>query len=157
MQRLAAGGAVGEVGQQAHEARHPELEVGERHPGLLDGGDFEDGDEEAVDGVLRVALGEDLIEQFGVEAEHCGADGVDGRSEGRADDLELIEADEFLAGALGEEGASQGHGLKRAAEAFAAFEGGFGRAFKAAVVAGEEADDEVGLMHGPGAQNHGFR
>jgi len=122
----------------------------------LGSGVFEDGHEQAEDGFLGVVLGEGLVEEFGEEAEDGDAGVIDGLGEGGAEDFELVEADQFLAGSLGEEGAGDGHGFESAAKALAAFEGGFGDAFDAAVVAGEEADDQVGLLDGPGAEDDGF-
>jgi antitoxin PrlF len=156
VQGLATGRAVEQVGEQAHEAGHPELEVGERHPELLRGGLVEDGGEEAKDGLLGVVVGEGLIEQLGVKAEDGEADRIDRRGERRAEDFKLVEADQFLTGPLGKPGAGLGHGLERSAETLAAFERGLGHAADPAVVAGEETDDQVGLVDRPGAQNHGL-
>ena len=96
MQCFAADDAMGEIGQQAHEAGHPERKIGERHPrscGLagprtdpvdrhlpaLRGGYglVEHGEKQAEDGLLRVVLGEGLVEQFGVEAEDGETGGID--------------------------------------------------------------------------------
>src|SRR5579863_6559452 len=153
MQRLAAGGAVGDVGEQAHEAGDPEGEVGEGHPGLSGGGLLEGGEGEAKDGVVGIALGQSFVEHFGEEAEDGHADWIDGGGERRAEDFELVEADELLAGALGEPGAGDGGGFERTAEALAAPERGFGHAAELAIVAGEEAHDEVRLLDRPGAQD----
>ena len=157
VEQLSASGAVEEVGEQAHEAGHPELEVGEGHPWLLSGGLLEDGGEEAKNGLLGVVIGEGLVEKLGIEAEDGEANGVDRGGKGRAEDFKLVEADQFLARSLGKPGACLGHGFEGAAEAFAAFERGLGDTANPAVVAGEEADDQVGLVDWPGAQNHGFR
>ena len=70
--------------------------------------------------------------------------------------FELIESDELLLGLLREPGLGNGHGFERAAEAPSALEGRLGHAAHFAVVAGEEADDEVGFLHRPGAQDDGF-
>ena len=75
---------------------------------------------------------------------------------GETQDFKLVEANQFLARAFGKPGAGQGHGLQRAAKAFAALERGLGHALHPAVVAGEEAHNQVGLMQWPGTQNHGF-
>ena len=160
-QRLAASGAVGDVRQQAHQPRHPQREIGQRHPGLggfrRDGGGLlEDGDQQAEDGLLRIVLGQRLFEHFGKEAENRQAGLVDGRGERRADDFELIEAGQFLPRPLGKPGARQRHRLQRAAEALAALQRRLGHPAELAVVAREKADDQVGLVHRPGAQNDGF-
>ena len=115
------------------------------------GGVVEDGEQEAEDGFLGVVLGEDFVEDFGVKAEDGDAGVVDWGGKWRADDLQLVEADEFLAGLFSEPGAGDGHGFERAAKALAALECGLGDAFDAAKITGEKADDEVGLMHRPGA------
>ena len=153
---LAAGGAVRDVGQQAHQAGHPEGEIGERHPGLLDRGLVEDREQQAEDGFLGVVLGEGLVDDFSIEAENGHANVIDGRGERRTDDFQLVEADELLAGALGKPGLRYRHGFQSATEAFAALERGFGDTLDPAVVAREEAHDQVGLVDRPGAQNHGF-
>ena len=57
---------------------------------------------------------------------------------------------------LGPGGADVGHGFERTTEAAAGTHGVAGDAFDLAVVAGEEADEEVGLMEGPGAEDDGF-
>jgi len=96
-------------------------------------------------------LGEDLIEDLSIETEDGDSGVVDGGGKRGADDLKLVEADEFLAGLFGKPGTGHGHGFERAAEAFAALEGGLGDALDAAVVAREKADDEIGLVDRPGA------
>ena len=112
--------------------------------------------EQAEDGFLGIVVGERFLEDFGKEAEDREARLVDGGRERGANDFELIEAGEFLPGPLDKPGAGQGHGLQRAAKALAALERGFGDAADFAVVARQEADDEVGFVHRPGAQHYGF-
>jgi len=129
---------------------------GLRDQGLGDSGVVKDGEEQAEDGLLGIVVGESFVEDFGVEAECGQTGGVDGTRERGRDDFKLVEADQFLTGALGEEGAGDGHGLEGSAEAFAAFEGGFGDAAEFAVVTGEETHDQIGLVHRPGAEDDGF-
>lgn len=77
LQRAVAEGAMREIGQKAHQARDPELEVRQRHPGLdgrrggersFSGGDahlLQDGEKQPEGGLLRIALGQRGIEQLG--------------------------------------------------------------------------------------------
>lgn len=152
---LTACGAAGEVGEPAHEARHPQGEIGQRHPGLLYGGVIKDGEHEAEDGFLGIVLLENFIENLGVKAENGDAGVVDGGGQGGAEEFELVEANELLAWAFDEEGACEGHGLERATKTLATLERRFGDAFDFAVVPGKEADDEVGFIHGPGTEDQG--
>ena len=82
--------------------------------------------------------------------------GSTGAESGERDDFKLIEPDEFLPWTLGKPGAGNGHRLQCAAEALAALERSFGDALHPAIVARKEADDQVGLMDRPGAQDHRF-
>lgn len=124
---FSAGGAVGDVWQQAHEAGQPEGEVSQGHPGLdcfgLGGGGLvEHGEEKAECSFLGVVVGECFIQDLGKETQDSEAGLVYGGGEGRANDFELIKPDEFLAGPLGKPGAREGHGLEGSAEALAAFQ-----------------------------------
>src|SRR5579872_5856763 len=76
-QGFAASRAVCDVGQKTREAGHPELKVGEGHPGLLDGSLLENRDEKTEDGLVWIVLGQSLVEQFGKEAENGEPDLVD--------------------------------------------------------------------------------
>ena len=180
---------MADVGQEAHQARHPEGEIGERHPWLLrvglrnlglrnlglrclgpGGSSFGEAglrlhrcrllqhrNQQPEDRVLRVALGQRLVDDLGIEAEHRHARVIDGRRERRADDLQLVQPDQLLARPLGKPGPRQRHGFERPAEALAALERRLGHAAHAPVVARKEADNQVRLMHRPGTQNHRFR
>lgn len=152
----AAEGAVEDVGHPAHEARDPEAEVGDGQPDLSAAGLVEDGEGETEDGVLRVMVGEGLLENLGKEGEGGGAGVVDGLGERRGEDFAGVEADELLAGLFDVAGEHVGHGLEGSAEALAGFGGGFGDAFELALIAGEERHDLIGLMDRPGAQDQGF-
>ena len=101
-------------------------------------------------------IGQRLVQHLGKKAEHRHAGVVNGGGERGTDDFKLIEADQFLPWPLGKPGTGHGHGFQRAAKALAAFERRLGHAPHLAVIAREKAHNQVGLMHRPGAQNHGF-
>jgi len=85
-----------------------------------------------------------------------GAEVVDGGGEGGPEDFEAVKADQILLGALGVVGADVGGGFERAAEALARFHRMAGYALHLALVAGEERDEQVSLVEGPGAENNGL-
>ena len=101
MQRLAAGRAMGDVGQQAHQPRHPQLKIGQRHPGLLDRGLVEDGQQQAEDRLMGIVVGQRLVQHLGVKAEDRQARRIDRRGERGTQDFKLIQPHQFLAGPLG--------------------------------------------------------
>ena len=155
-QRCTADDAVAKLRHPAHEAIHPETKVGYGEPDAVDLELGKGGEREAEDGVLGGLLGEGLFEDLGDKLESGGAGVIDGLRERRGEDLEGVEADEFLTGALGIAGADVGHGLECAAEALTRAQGVAGDTLDAALIAREEADEQVGLEEGPGAQNDGF-
>lgn len=156
---FAADDAVAEFGHPAHETVHPEREVESREPDAVDLELVEDGEREAEDGVVGGLLGQGLFEDFGDELEGGGTGVVDGVGERRGENFEGVETDEGvdgLARAFGVGRADVGHGLEGPAEAAAGSHGVAGDALDAALIAGEEADEEVGLEEGPGAENDRF-
>ena len=104
-QRLAAGRAMGNIRQQAHQPRHPKLEIGQRHPGLLDRGLLQHGDQQAEDRLLGIVIGQRLVQQLGKKAEHRHAHGIDRRGKRGAEDFQLIQPHQLLPMALGKPGA----------------------------------------------------
>ena len=79
-----------------------------------------------------------------------------GRSQRRAQNLQLIEPHQLLPGLLGKPGPRHRHRLQRPAESLAALQRRLGHALHPPVIAREKAHDQVGLMQRPGAQNHRF-
>jgi hypothetical protein len=141
---------VAKLRHPAHEAAHPEAEVGGWHPDAIDLHFSQDGEGEAEDGVVDGTFGE-FFEDFGDQFEGGGPGVVDRQGEGRGEDFEGVEPDELLLGAFDVGGANVGHGFECAAEAPSAARGVAGYSFDTALVAGEEADEEVGFVEGPGA------
>ena len=150
---VAALDALVERGKEAHEAKHPEIEVGDGHP---DGAGFEvleDGPGEAEDGVVGLAVGEEFVEHFGDVGEGDTAGVIDGAGERGQEHVAGVEAGEFAAFAILPEGADAGGGFEGSAEALLRALGGLGDAFHLAFGAGEESDEQVGLAKRIGAQD----
>ena len=117
---------------------------------------MEHGGGEAEDVVVGVVVREKLVEHFRNISEGGGVGVVDAVSERRFDDLERIEAGEFLFGFVLVLNADDSERLERSAEASFETLGSLGDAFDFAFVPREERDQQVRLMHGVGAEDDGF-
>ena len=111
--------AVEQVGQPAHEADHPQAEVGDGQPYFAGSGHVEDCEEKAEDGVVGIVIGEGFFEDFGVEGQGGEAGVVDWLAHGGVEDFAEIEADEILFRFFDEGGADVGHRLECASESSA--------------------------------------
>ena len=148
--------ALVERGKKAHEAEHPEIEVGDGQP---DGAVFErleDGPGEAEDAVVGLAVGEEFVEHFGNVGEGDQARVVHGRRERRQKHVTGFEAREIAARAVLPVGADAGERLECPAEALAGALGGLGDTLDLALRAGEEGDEQVGLAQRIGAEDDGL-
>jgi hypothetical protein len=161
-QRLAAGRAVPDVRQQAHQPRHPQREIRQRHPRLplrlwsSASSTCQHTGQQPEDRLLGIVLGQRLVQHLGKKAQHRHARLVHRGRQRRAHNLQLIEPHQFLPGPLGKPGPRHRHRLQRSAKPLAALQRRLGHALHPAVIARKKAHDQVGLMHRPGAQNHGF-
>ena len=134
---FAAQSAVGERGHPAKEAGDPEGKIGNWHPDAAVAGLFEDGEDKAKDGFVRIVIGQRLFENFGIEGKSRGARVVYRIGEWGREDFTGVEADQILLWPFDVTRVDQGHGFERSAEAAPRFGRRFGDATDSAVAARE--------------------
>ena len=93
-QSSAADVAVGEVRHPAHQAQNPETEVCHGKPDLAGARVIEDGQRQAKDRILRIVVGQRLLQHLRVKGERRGARIIHGIGERRGQDLARVEADQ---------------------------------------------------------------
>ncbi len=106
--------------------------------------------------VLRIVIGQHLVDHLDIERQR-GSPGIIGRlAQRRAQNLQRIETNQLLPRADRVICRHVRHRLERAAEAFSRLRCRLRDTLSPAALAGKEGDNQVSLMHRPGAQNDGF-
>ena len=150
-------GRDAEVGEESGEAHGPEGEVGDSGEGVAALAQVvEDGGEQAEVAFVGFVGRQQLLGDLGQVIKRDARLVVGRERELRVDQLAGVEADQFAVFLLKIRDGGVGEAFEGGAEVGFGTAGAAGDAAEFALVAGEEADDEVGFAEGVSLEDEGF-
>jgi hypothetical protein len=123
---------------------------------VINAGLLQHGEQQPENDVVRIVIGECLLENLGEKGEGGSPGIVDRLGQGRVENVERVEAHQLMAGLFDIVGTDVSHRFERATEAPPRPCRRLGNTLDLAVVPGEKRNELVGLVDGPGAEDNGF-
>ena len=114
--RSAAKETAAQIREPTHKTRGPKSKVGDRHPDVIDAGLLQHREQQAENYIVRIVVGEGLLQNLGEKGEGGGPRIIDRLGQWGVENFERVETHQLLAGLFSVMGAHVGHRLERAAE-----------------------------------------